>query len=288
MAALVLVLAPGRVRRRGAARRYARHRPATARVPGGRGTAVQAGNLAWPRRPARRAGPSLVRPAARRVRPGCSRLPASSMSAAVALPGQGSWSGAQGSAEPLYAWASAGKQAIAAVVLQLADEGRLSLSDTLARRLPTRRSCPMPSASPSRNCWLTPAACRSANEVRAAACAVPTRSKRSWISCATARTVPARRLLALLELRLSAAGRHHRPRHGPALAGRNQARVIDRLGLRHMRVVTDAASLVGVAPPSTADGSPALDLAEPGAAGALLASAADMVRSSRRCWMGSC
>ena len=45
-----------------------------------------------------------------------------------------------------------------------------------------------------------------------------------------------------------------------------------------MRVVTDAASLVGVAPPSTADGSPALDLAEPGAAGALLASAADMVR----------
>ena len=73
--------------------------------------------------------------------------------------------------------------------------------------------------------------------------------------------------------------------------------MIDRLACG-MRVVTDAASLVGVAPPSTADGSPALDLAEPGAAGALLASAADMVRfeqalldgellsppACKRCW----
>ena len=90
------------------------------------------------------------------------------MSAAVALPGQGSWSGAQGSAEPLYAWASAGKQAIAAVVLQLADEGRLSLSDTLARRLPDAAKLPNAERITIAQLLAHTSGLYSANEVRAA------------------------------------------------------------------------------------------------------------------------
>ena len=159
---------PGRVRRRGAARRYARHRPATARVPGGRGTAVQAGNLAWPRQPARRAGPSLVRPAARRVRPGRLALAGLLDERGRGLARTRQLERAQGSAEPLYAWASAGKQAIAAVVLQLADEGRLSLSDTLARRLPDAAKLPNAERITIAQLLAHTSGLYSANEVRAA------------------------------------------------------------------------------------------------------------------------
>ena len=223
------------------------------------------------------------------------------MSAAVALPGQGSWSGAQGSAEPLYAWASAGKQAIAAVVLQLADEGRLSLSDTLARRLPDAAKLPNAERITIAQLLAHTSGLYSANEVRAA------QGMRGPYTQQEELDILARhgalfppgacwrysnsgyRLLGAIIARVT----------GRPWQDEIQARVIDRLGLRHMRVVTDAASLVGVAPPSTADGSPALDLAEPGAAGALLASAADMVRfeqalldgellsppACKRCWV---
>lgn len=209
-----------------------------------------------------------------------SRLPATSMSAAVALPGQGGWSAAQGSAEPLYAWASAGKQAIAAVVLQLADEGRLSLSDTLAQRLPDAAKLPNAERITIAQLLAHTSGLYSANEARAA------QGKRGPYTQQEELDILARhgalfppgacwrysnsgyRLLGSIVARVT----------GRPWQDEIQARVIDRLGLRHMRVVTDAASLVGVAPPSTADGSPALDLDEPGAAGALLASAADMVR----------
>ena len=67
-----------------------------------------------------------------------------------------------------------------------------------------------------------------------------------------------------------------------------QARVIDRLGLRHMRVVTDAASLVGVAPPSTADGSRRWTWPSPARPARCSRPPPTWSVSSRRCWMGSC
>ena len=68
----------------------------------------------------------------------------------------------------MYAWASAGKQAIAAVVLQLADEGRLSLSDTLARRLPDAAKLPNAERITIAQLLAHTSGLYSANEVRAA------------------------------------------------------------------------------------------------------------------------
>ena len=119
MAALVLVLAwPGAAARGRAAA------PATVQPP-----PVCQADVAPPFKPETLPGraslqarwPQPCPAGCRRVRPGRLALAGLLDERGVALPGQGSWSG-QGSAEPLYAWASAGKQAIAAVVLQLADE----------------------------------------------------------------------------------------------------------------------------------------------------------------------
>jgi D-alanyl-D-alanine carboxypeptidase len=59
---------------------------------------------------------------------------APAMTAAVFAPGRGFWSADQaGDGRPLLFWASAGKTFTATVILQLADEGRLSLSDPVAK-----------------------------------------------------------------------------------------------------------------------------------------------------------
>lgn len=61
-------------------------------------------------------------------------LAAPAMSAAVLIPGEGLWqTNAAPSEEPLLFWASAGKIATAVVVLQLVDEGRITLDDRVSR-----------------------------------------------------------------------------------------------------------------------------------------------------------
>jgi D-alanyl-D-alanine carboxypeptidase len=62
---------------------------------------------------------------------------APAMTAAVFAPGRGFWSRDEaGDGRPLLFWASAGKTFTATVILQLADEGRLSLSDPVAKWAP--------------------------------------------------------------------------------------------------------------------------------------------------------
>ena len=66
------------------------------------------------------------------------------ISAAVIIPGQGTWTGAAGHSEPskpispdmLFDIASIGKNFVAVLVCQLAEEGRLSLDDPLSKWLP--------------------------------------------------------------------------------------------------------------------------------------------------------
>jgi D-alanyl-D-alanine carboxypeptidase len=60
------------------------------------------------------------------------------MTAAVAIPGAGLWSMDKISdpQAPLLYWASAGKTFVAVVVLQLMDEGKLSLTDSVSRWIP--------------------------------------------------------------------------------------------------------------------------------------------------------
>lgn len=59
---------------------------------------------------------------------------APAMSVALAVPGRGSWARAEGAGpDPLLYWASVGKSLVAAVVLMLAQEGRLSLEDPVSR-----------------------------------------------------------------------------------------------------------------------------------------------------------
>lgn len=59
---------------------------------------------------------------------------APAMSAAVAVPGRGSWTRAEGAGpDPLLYWASVGKSLVAAVALMLVQEGRLSLEDPVSR-----------------------------------------------------------------------------------------------------------------------------------------------------------
>lgn len=70
--------------------------------------------------------------------------PGRGVSAAVIVPGQGTWSGVAGhshpntpmSADMLFDIASIGKNFVAVLILQLAEEGKLSLEDPLSKWLP--------------------------------------------------------------------------------------------------------------------------------------------------------
>lgn len=62
------------------------------------------------------------------------RMGAASMAAAVSTGGGGGWNGRRGAAsQPLYWWASAGKAATATAILQMVEEGRVSLDDPVSR-----------------------------------------------------------------------------------------------------------------------------------------------------------
>lgn len=52
--------------------------------------------------------------------------------AAIAIPGQGHWQSGSEPERPLYHWASAGKTFTAIAILQLVEEGRISLDQTLS------------------------------------------------------------------------------------------------------------------------------------------------------------
>ncbi|MEW6640992.1 MAG: serine hydrolase domain-containing protein [Pseudomonadota bacterium] len=202
---------------------------------------------------------------------------AQSMTAAVALPGKGLWTGRRGTDKPLFFWASAGKQAIAIVVLQLAEDGKLRLSDPVARWVD---GVPNGDIITIEQLLAHTSGLFSANEDERV------RRKGGRMTDADE--------MAILRQRgaLFCPGENWRySNSGYALLGKIiakadgrpwpqaiEARIIRRLGLKEMRVAQPDGPTDDVALPAASDGEDGLDITVPGAAGALVASPADMVR----------
>ncbi|MBR1216633.1 beta-lactamase family protein [Bradyrhizobium sp. U87765 SZCCT0131] len=202
---------------------------------------------------------------------------AQAMTAAVALPGKGQWTGMRGTDKPLFFWASAGKQAIAVVVLQLAEERKLRLSDQVSRWID---GVPNGDLITVEHLLSHTSGLYSANEDEA----VHRRGGRMTRD----------EEMAILRHRgaLFCPGENWRySNSGYALLGdiisradgrpwrqAIEARIIDRLGLKGMRVAQPGMATDDIALPAAANGEDGLDITVPGAAGALIASASDMVR----------
>ena len=201
---------------------------------------------------------------------------APSMTAAVMVPGRGAWSRTQaaGDASMLF-WASAGKAMTATVVLQLAQEGKLSLDEPVSKWVD---GVPNGDIVTVRDLLAHTSGLFSANED------LKVRAERRALS---------------LDEQLRIARRHgpmfcpgERWRYtntGYALLGEIiarvdgrgyadaiDARIIKPLGLARMKTIRAGAPSGDVAPLASTKAS-VIDLAEPGAAGPIVASADDMV-----------
>lgn len=205
---------------------------------------------------------------------------AHAMTAAVAIPGQGVWTARGGADTPLFYWASAGKQATAAVVLQLVEEGRIRLSDPVSRWVP---GVPNGDAITIETLLAHTSGLFSANEDLV----VHRRGARLDLP---AELAVLRRHGAMFcpgeAWRYSNSGYSLLGAVVEVVDGRPldqaiRARIITPLGLRETRVLTDGASAVGVAPLRPDDGQPPIDMTVPGAAGPIAASALDMIRFQR-------
>ncbi|MGO4713756.1 serine hydrolase domain-containing protein [Bradyrhizobium sp. 2TAF24] len=202
---------------------------------------------------------------------------AQSMTAAVALPGKGLWTGRRGTDKPLFFWASAGKQAIAITVLQLAEEGKLRLSDPVSR---WTDGVPNGELITIEQLLAHTSGLYSANEDDAV------RRKGGRMTEAEEMAILQRRGLLFCpgeNWRYSNSGYDLLGRIITKADGRPwpqaiEARIIRRLGLKDMRVAQPDGPTDDVALPVALDGEDGLDIAVPGAAGALVASPADMVR----------
>ncbi len=201
---------------------------------------------------------------------------APSLTAAVMVPGQGSWSRTEavGDASMLF-WASAGKMMTATVVLQLIQEGKLSLDDAVSKWV---AGVPNGQIITVRDLLAHTSGLFSANEdlkVRARHRALALDEALSVVQRHGPMFCPGERwrytntgyaLLGEIIARVE----------GRSYADAIDARIIKPLGLAHMRAIRAGAPPVDVAPLSSAKGE-VIDLAEPGAAGPIVASAEDMI-----------
>jgi D-alanyl-D-alanine carboxypeptidase len=221
---------------------------------------------------------------------------AASMTLAVAVPGAGLWTsetvatvaraqrdqrGQDAAAPPLHYWASAGKTFVAVVVLQLVEEGKLTLGDPVSRWI---KDVPNGDAITIEQLLAHTSGLFSANE--------------------DARVHEQHRYYAPLES--LAVARKHGPLFCPGerwrysntgydllgviierVDGRSfqsaiAARIIAPLGLTRMRVLTPRDAAAGAAPadvaPLTSVKERPINPAWPGAAGSIVASADDMIR----------
>lgn len=202
---------------------------------------------------------------------------APSMSAAVRVPGRGAWARTEAAGDaPLLFWASAGKTAIAVVVLQLVEAGRLSLDDPLAKWV---KGAPNGDLATVRDLLAHTSGLFSANED------LKVRAERRGLSVEEQVRVAARHgamfcpgerwrytntgyaLLGEIIARVD----------GRSYADAVAARIIEPLGLTRMRVVRPGERGADVAPLASAKGE-AMDPAWAGAAGPIAASAQDMAR----------
>ncbi|TDR39477.1 D-alanyl-D-alanine carboxypeptidase [Tahibacter aquaticus] len=202
---------------------------------------------------------------------------APSIGAAIAVPGVGSWSASHTEADaPLLYWASAGKTFTAVVVLQLAEEGRLSLDTPVSHWID---DVPNGKAITLRDLLAHTSGLFSANEDR------KSREKPRY------RSVEENLAIARRHGAMFCAGANWRYSNtgydllgaivqkvdGRPLDQAITARIIDKLGLRHTRALNAGSDTSGIAPLVSAKEKP-IDPRWPGAAGPIAADAADMLR----------
>ncbi|SFM14592.1 serine hydrolase [Variovorax sp. OV329] len=207
---------------------------------------------------------------------GAARAP--TMTAAVAIPGKGEWqrNAAPAGTPPVWFWASVGKTMTAVVVLQLAEEGKLSLDDKVSRWI---RDVPNGDVATVRDLLAHTSGLFSANED------LPARADPRYRPPSETLTI-ARRHGAMFcpgaNWRYSNTGYDLLGEIIARLDGRPfeqsiAARIIQPLALRSMRALVPGSDADGVAPLQSARERP-IDPSWTGAAGAIVADAADMAR----------
>lgn len=198
------------------------------------------------------------------------------INAAVGVPGKGQWQENTVPAGQLYAWASAGKTFTAVAILQLAEEGSLSLSDPVSKWID---GVPNGKVITIRHLLTHTSGLFSANEDL-----VFHKSPHPMTLDEDLKIV--RRHGAMF-----CPGENWRySNSGYALLGAVlekieqkpyaqiiKARIIDKLGLSDTRVVTPDDTLAGIVPPQSQTAEPAIDPRQPGAAGGIVASAPSMI-----------
>jgi D-alanyl-D-alanine carboxypeptidase len=185
-----------------------------------------------------------------------------------------------GDPSPLFYWASAGKAWTALAILQLAEEGRISLSDTLAKWAPDYPNARLITIDQllthtsgaytfnADEAFRAKPGYKSAPEEVAAAASHPADfcPGRSWAYSNTGYVLLGQIIEAV---------------DGRPLTEALFARIVTPLGLENTRILGPEASLDGIAPltptASATDGAND-DMRTPGAAGPVAASAADMAR----------
>jgi D-alanyl-D-alanine carboxypeptidase len=204
------------------------------------------------------------------------------VAAAIVTEHGDSWSAVRGSTSEmplLFYWASAGKAWTAIAVLQLVEEGKLKLSDTLDRWAPDFPNArlitidQLLSHTSGLYSFQEDAGLRSRPGYKSRAEVLETARSHAPLFCpgrTWAYSNTGYVLLGLIVERLDG-----RPLH-EALT----ARIVPRLDLKATRILGPGVSLEGIAPPvrSSAPGGTADDIRTPGAAGPVAASAPDMAR----------
>lgn len=201
---------------------------------------------------------------------------AHAMTVAVGVPGQGLWTMQRGDSRPLFYWASTGKEATAAIILQLAEEQRLTLSDPIAKWI---AGVPNGDVITIGHLLNHTSGLFSANEdLRVhrenrrldADAELAVLQRHGAMACPGERWRYSNSGYALL-------GRVIEQIEGRPLADVIASRIITPLGLQEMRVPASTSSLADIVPPVSDTAEPAIDITVPGAAGPLAASARDML-----------
>lgn len=207
-----------------------------------------------------------------------SKLKSSVLTAAVARPGGGLWTATKG-APPgsRFFWASTGKAFTAAVVLQLVAEGRLSLDSRLERWAPDFPNARLITINDllthtsGLNSFQQDRALRAQPGYKSPEILLKTALRQPSLFCPGGAWSYSNTGYVLL-------GRIIEAIDGRSYAEAVTARIIDRLGLRETAVVSAAGAPTDTPRPTGPQEGTSDDLRTPWAAGAIVASAADMVR----------
>lgn len=200
---------------------------------------------------------------------------APAITAAVGIEGKGLWTSEEGGQQPLY-WASAGKSFTAVVVLQLVQEGKLSLSDPVSRWV---KDVPNGDVVTVRDLLAHSSGIFSANEdlkahadprYRSPAETLAIARRHGAMFCPGANWRYSNTGYDLL-------GEIVRIVDQRSIDAAITARIIQPLGLRTLRALSPGGGAEGVAPAvSTRD--TLIDPSWPGAAGPIVGQAGDMIR----------